>query len=124
MEKDDEDDDNPYSVLRVGMITWHTNVYKRCYKSLSKGIKLMFGTYYKQMETGAVLEQPLRLILDLRINLLDLSLNFNNVSYLEHSKFCSGNLEDEITLTHPYSLFAREMVEEANEYLQSITKTA
>ena len=124
MEKDDEDDDNPYSVLRVGMIAWHSTVYKRCYKSLSKGIRLMFGTYYKQIETGAVREQPKRLISDLRINLLDLSLNFNNVSYLEHSKFCSGNLEDEITLTHPYCLFAKEMIEVANEYLQSITKTS
>ena len=39
-DEDSDEDHHPYSILRQALIVWHTKVYKKCYKSLSKGLRL------------------------------------------------------------------------------------
>ena len=110
IEGDNDIDEDPqlFSILRWAMIIWHKKVFKKCFKSFEKALKLQVQSYFKildkQMEQRAVgghasghepsqrrheaeKNESGALIIKARDCLIDLSLNYNTVNFLEHSGF-------------------------------------
>jgi len=94
------------------MIIWNRKVFKNCFKSINKGLKLEIKNYYKILHTdikknfnhsipeeedkhSAEIEQKFQddkkesenFIVEIRNSLVDLSLNYHSVNFLEHSSF-------------------------------------
>lgn len=92
------------------MIIWNRKVYKSCFKSINKGLKLEIKEYFKllhadikrnfnhsipdedgnmdQEETFEEFKKSSEdTIVQIRNALVDLSLNYHNINFLEHSSF-------------------------------------
>ena len=60
VERDNDIDEDPqlFSILRWAMIIWHKKVFKKCFKSFEKALKLQIQNHFKiidkQMEQRAI----------------------------------------------------------------------
>lgn len=108
-------------------------MFKKCYKSLDKSLKQDFKKYFSHLETEAEKTDLEDLLLDCRDSLVDLSLNYSSVKFLDHTSFLdlSGNhsemieyffptagqvtidQESDLCLNHPFILFKDNFMAEA-----------
>ena len=98
------------------MIIWNKNIYKNCFKHLNKGLKLEIKKYHaillqdinrnskhkvpeddEELELDQEKKDIEEFIIMVRNCLIDLSLNYHSVNYLEHSNFfkLSGGTRDD-----------------------------
>jgi len=90
--------------LRLGLIQWHHKVYRKCYKSISKGLRVELKKLFKSFELEdsenhiedeeekgdkRTEEDGESLIAEVKNSLVDLSLQLGSAKFLQHSSFSS-----------------------------------